>query len=103
MRSQFCGKVTEAEAGNAVTLCGWVDGRRDLGGLIFLSIRDHSGIVQVVVEPESAAFSDAERLRNEYCVQITGEVRMRPESQWNGCHWSGVVQRLCTDPPVDDR
>ena len=63
MRSQLCGKITELEAGNAVTVCGWVDARRDLGGLIFLGMRDHSGIVQVVIEPDSPAFADAERFK----------------------------------------
>jgi aspartyl-tRNA synthetase len=92
MRSQLCGKVTELEAGNPVTICGWVDARRDLGGLIFMGLRDHSGIVQVVIEPESPAFADAERLRNEYCVQITGEVRMRPENQWNESMATGKVE-----------
>ncbi len=96
MRSQFCGKVTESDAGTNVALCGWVDGRRDLGGLIFLSLRDHSGIIQVVVEPESPAFADAERLRNEYCVQVTGEVRMRPESQWNDSMTTGKVEVVAT-------
>ena len=72
MRSHLCGEVTEALSGQSVTLCGWVDGRRDLGGLIFVSLRDHAGIIQVVVEPESAAFKGAERLRNEYCVRLKG-------------------------------
>ncbi|MFT7562871.1 MAG: aspartyl-tRNA synthetase, partial [Bacteroidia bacterium] len=92
MRSQLCGKISENLAGETVTLCGWVDGRRDLGGLIFLSIRDHSGIIQIVVEPDSPAFSDAERLRNEYCVQVIGQVRMRPESQWNNSMVTGKVE-----------
>ena len=96
MRSQLCGKISELEAGNAVTICGWVDARRDLGGLIFLGLRDHSGIVQVVIEPDSPAFTDAERLRNEYCVQITGEVRMRPESQWNESMSTGKVEVVAT-------
>ncbi len=96
MRSQICGKVTETEAGKTVILCGWVDGRRDLGGLIFLSLRDHSGIVQVVIEPDSPAFEDAERLRNEYCVKVTGEVRMRPESQWNSSMATGKVEVVAT-------
>jgi aspartyl-tRNA synthetase len=97
MRSQVCGKVTELEAGNTVVLCGWIDARRDLGGLIFLSLRDHSGIVQIVVEPESPAFADAERLRNEYCVRISGEVRMRPESQWNEAMPTGKVEVVASE------
>ena len=75
MRSQLCAEISQQAAGDSVTLCGWVDARRDLGGLIFLGLRDHSGIIQIVIEPESPAFADAERLRNEYCVQIEGKVR----------------------------
>jgi aspartyl-tRNA synthetase len=84
--------VNENLNGETVSLCGWVHRRRDLGGLIFLSLRDHAGIVQVVVEPESAAFAQAEKLRNEYCVQIRGEVRMRPESQRNEAMATGKVE-----------
>jgi aspartyl-tRNA synthetase len=92
MRSDYCGKITEKSDGQAVTLCGWVDRRRDLGGLIFLWLRDHTGIVQVVIEPDNPAFPDAERLRNEYCVKIEGAVRLRPESQWNEDMATGKVE-----------
>ncbi len=92
MRSHLCGEVNETLDGQSVTLCGWVDRRRDLGGLIFLSLRDHAGIIQVVIEPDSAAFAGAERLRNEYCVRLAGTVRMRPESQWNESMATGKVE-----------
>ncbi len=92
MRTHLCGEVNEQLAGQAVRLCGWVDRRRDLGGLIFIGLRDHAGIVQVVVEPDSPAFKDAEALRNEYCVRISGEVRMRPESQWNESMATGKIE-----------
>ncbi len=92
MRTHLCGNLNETLAGETVSLCGWVHGRRDLGGLIFLSLRDHAGIVQVVVEPDSPVFSDAERLRNEYCVRISGTVRQRPESQWNEAMATGKVE-----------
>ncbi|RPH98557.1 MAG: aspartate--tRNA ligase [Lysobacterales bacterium] len=92
MRTHLCGEVNEGLADQPVTLCGWVDRRRDLGGLIFIGLRDHAGVVQVVVEPESPAFGDAESLRNEYCVRIGGTVRMRPESQWNEAMASGKVE-----------
>ncbi len=97
MRSHRCGEVTEKLNGQAVRLCGWVHGRRDLGGLIFISLRDHSGHVQVVVDPDSAAFADAERLRNEYCVQIAGEVRMRPEHQQKASEATGTVEVLAAE------
>ena len=59
MRSHLCGEVNETLAGQTVTLCGWVDRRRDLGGLIFIGLRDNAGVVQAVVEPESKAFAGA--------------------------------------------
>jgi aspartyl-tRNA synthetase len=92
MRTHLCGEVNEQLADQPVELCGWVQARRDLGGLIFISLRDRAGIVQVVVEPDSTAFRDAESLRNEYCVRIGGNVRMRPESQWNEKMASGKVE-----------
>ena len=76
MRTHLCGNLNESQADERVSLCGWVHARRDLGGLIFLSLRDHGGIVQVVVEPDSPVFADAEKLRNEYCVRVSGVVRM---------------------------
>ena len=92
MRSEYCGNITEQLGGQSVTLCGWVDRRRDLGGLIFLWLRDHTGIVQVVIEPDNPAFPDAEKLRNEYCVQIEGTVRLRPGDQWNTSMATGKVE-----------
>ena len=97
MRSHLCGEINETLDGQAVTLCGWVDRRRDLGGLIFLGLRDHAGIVQVVIEPESDAFAGAERLRNEYCVRIKGTVRMRPESQWNESMATGKIELVADE------
>ena len=92
MRTHLCGEVNEQLAGQDVQLCGWVGRRRDLGGLIFIGLRDHSGVVQVVVEPESPAFGAAEAVRNEYCVCISGQVRMRPESQWNESMATGKIE-----------
>ncbi len=92
MRTHLCGEMTEQFAGQPVVLCGWVGRRRDLGGLIFIGLRDHAGTVQVVIEPDSPAFGDAESLRNEFCVRISGHVRMRPESQWNESMASGKVE-----------
>jgi aspartyl-tRNA synthetase len=73
-----------------------VDKRRDLGGLIFIGLRDHAGVVQVVIEPDSPVFGEAERLRNEYCIQVTGRVRLRPESQWNDAMSTGRVEVVAT-------
>jgi aspartyl-tRNA synthetase len=94
MRTHLCGEVNETLADQSVQLCGWVDRRRDLGGLIFIGLRDHAGIVQVVVEPDSPAFGGAESLRNEFCVRISGTVRLRPESQWNEAMPTGKVEVL---------
>ena len=95
MRTQLCGQVDESLTDQRVAVCGWVGRARDFGGLIFIGLRDHAGVLQVVVEPDNAeAFAVAEKLRNEYCVRITGTVRMRPESQWNEDMATGKVELL---------
>jgi aspartyl-tRNA synthetase len=95
MRSHLCGEVTETLDGQQVTVCGWVNRARDLGGLIFVGLRDHAGVLQVVVEPDNeTAFAEAEKLRNEFCVRLTGKVRMRPESQWNSDMPTGKVEMV---------
>jgi aspartyl-tRNA synthetase len=81
MRSHYCGLVTEALNGQTVELCGWVNRRRDHGGVIFIDLRDREGQCQVVCDPDRAEmFKVAEDVRNEYCVQIKGLVRMRPRA-----------------------
>ncbi|MBP6309191.1 MAG: aspartate--tRNA ligase [Arenimonas sp.] len=77
MRSHFCGLINESMLDQRVTLCGWVDVSRNLGGVCFIDLRDHEGIVQVVAEPDNPAFADAEKVGYEYCVKITGTVRAR--------------------------
>lgn len=73
MRSSYCGLVTEAHLGQIVTLCGWVNRRRDHGGVIFIDLRDREGTVQVVCDPDRAeTFKVAEGVRNEFCVQMKG-------------------------------
>ncbi|UBV43801.1 aspartate--tRNA ligase [Deinococcus taeanensis] len=83
-RTALIGHLNDTHAGQTVTLHGWVNRRRDLGGLIFLELRDRSGMVQVQVEPDSAAFADADRLRAEYVTEIEGTYQTRPESQRKG-------------------
>ena len=93
MRTHLCGDVTEALEDQTLTLCGWVSKSRDLGGLIFVGLRDHAGVVQVVIEPDNApAFAVGEALRQEFCIQVTGRVRARPESQWNEDMATGQVE-----------
>ncbi|MDO4724964.1 MAG: OB-fold nucleic acid binding domain-containing protein, partial [Comamonadaceae bacterium] len=75
MRTEYCGLVTEALTGQTVTLCGWVNRRRDHGGVIFIDLRDREGYVQVVCDPDRPEmFAAAETVRNEFCLQITGLV-----------------------------
>ncbi|MFM6992432.1 MAG: aspartate--tRNA ligase, partial [Rhodoferax sp.] len=96
MRSHYCGLVTEALMGQTVSLCGWVNRRRDHGGVIFVDVRDREGYVQVVCDPDRAEmFKAAEGLRNEYCVQIKGLVRARPEGTANDNLKSGKIEVLC--------
>ncbi|TAA47729.1 aspartate--tRNA ligase [Corallincola spongiicola] len=95
MRSHYCGEVNESLIGQEVTLCGWVNRRRDLGGVIFLDLRDREGIVQVVYDPDiEDVFALANTLRNEFCVKVTGKVRPRPEGQINKEMASGGIELL---------
>ena len=96
MRSHYCGLVTEALQGQTVTLCGWVNRRRDHGGVIFVDLRDREGYVQVVCDPDRAEmFKQAEELRNEFCIQIEGLVRLRPDGTSNDNLKSGKIEVLC--------
>ncbi|MDP1885586.1 MAG: aspartate--tRNA ligase [Polaromonas sp.] len=96
MRSHYCGLVTEALLGQTVSLCGWVNRRRDHGGVIFIDLRDREGYVQVVCDPDRAdMFATAEGVRNEFCVQIKGLVRSRPEGTVNEALRSGKIEVLC--------
>ncbi len=101
MRSHYCGLVSEELLGQNVTLCGWVNRRRDHGGVIFVDLRDREGYVQVVCDPDRAQmFATAEGLRNEFCVQVKGLVRARPEGTVNESLKSGRVEVLCHELTV---
>jgi aspartyl-tRNA synthetase len=96
MRSHYSGLVTEALIGQQVSLCGWVNRRRDHGGVIFVDLRDREGAVQVVCDPDRAdMFKVAEGLRNEFCIQVKGLVRARPEGTANENIGSGKIEVLC--------
>ncbi|MBX9836323.1 MAG: aspartate--tRNA ligase, partial [Burkholderiaceae bacterium] len=96
MRSHYCGLVTEALLGQTVTLSGWVNRRRDHGGVIFIDLRDREGYVQIVCDPDRAEmFKTAEDVRNEFCVQVKGVVRARPEGTTNDSLASGKIEVLC--------
>jgi aspartyl-tRNA synthetase len=101
MRSHYCGLVTEALLGETVQLCGWVNRRRDHGGVIFIDLRDREGYVQVVCDPDRAEmFKTAEDVRNEFCVQVTGLVRARPDGTTNDNLKSGKIEVLCHELKV---
>ena len=101
MRSHYCGLVTEALLGQTVTLCGWVNRRRDHGGVIFVDVRDREGYVQVVCDPDRPdMFETAEVLRNEFCIQVKGLVRARPAGTTNDQLKSGSIEVLCHELKV---
>ncbi len=95
MRSHYCGELNTSHLDSQVTLCGWVHRRRDHGGVIFIDLRDHYGIAQVVVDPDTAqTFALAERVRNEFVLQITGKVRRRPQGTENPDMPTGEIEVL---------
>ena len=101
MRTNYCGLVTEALLSQTVSLCGWVNRRRDHGGVIFVDLRDREGYVQVVCDPDRAdMFSTAEGVRNEFCIQVKGIVRARPEGTVNDGLKSGKIEVLCQEMTV---
>jgi aspartyl-tRNA synthetase len=104
MRSHYCGQVEEQLIGQVVTVAGWVHRRRDFGGVIFVDLRDREGLLQIVFEPQAAAvFAEAERLRNEFVVRVTGKVRARPEGTVNPHLASGRVELLASELEVLNR
>ncbi|MCG9696567.1 aspartate--tRNA ligase [Shewanella sp. Isolate11] len=95
MRSHYCGDVNGSHVGEEVTLVGWVNRSRDLGGVVFLDLRDREGIIQVVYDPDlPEVFDIASTLRSEFCVQVKGVVRARPESQVNDQMRTGEIEVL---------
>jgi aspartyl-tRNA synthetase len=95
MRTHLCGSVDAALIDETVTLCGWVNRRRDHGGVIFVDLRDHQGLVQVVFDPDlPELFREAERLRNEYVLRVRGRVRRRPAGTENPELASGEIEVL---------
>ncbi|AIR85991.1 aspartate--tRNA ligase [Pantoea rwandensis] len=93
MRTEYCGQLNLSHVGQQVTLCGWVNRRRDLGSLIFIDMRDREGIAQVFFDADHQdAFQLASELRNEFCIQITGTVRAREEKNRNSDMATGDVE-----------
>ncbi|MDP2636569.1 MULTISPECIES: aspartate--tRNA ligase [unclassified Pseudoalteromonas] len=104
MRSIYCGQLNKTHVDQEVELCGWINKRRDLGGLIFVDLRDREGLVQVVFDPEVEGLMDtANKLRQEFCVQLKGVVRARPDSQVNKDMATGEVEILGTSLTIINR
>jgi aspartyl-tRNA synthetase len=95
MRTHYCGELNRQQVDQQVSVCGWVNRRRDHGGVIFVDLRDKKGLLQVVFDPDDAAmFSEAETLRNEYVIQVEGRLRIRPEGTHNPEMTTGEVELL---------
>ncbi|MBC9906825.1 MULTISPECIES: aspartate--tRNA ligase [Achromobacter] len=100
MRTCYTGQVCRDHLGQTVTLYGWVNRRRDHGGVIFIDLRDRAGLAQIVFDPDNAAFATAERLRNEFCIRVTGLVRERPAGTANAELASGEIEVLCKEVEI---
>jgi aspartyl-tRNA synthetase len=97
MRTHYCGEIDESLAGRTLEVAGWVHRRRDHGGVIFVDLRDRSGLLQIVFDPDTAeAFKAAEHLGREYCIQVQGKVRPRPAGTANLGLSSGQVELLAS-------
>jgi len=95
MRTHYCGLVSAAELDETVTLCGWVNTRRDHGGVIFIDLRDREGLVQIVCNPtRPAVFAVAEKIRNEFVIRVTGKVIRREPALVNPKLKSGEIEVL---------
>src|SRR5499433_658965 len=99
-RTHTCGALRESHIGETVRLSGWCHRIRDHGGVLFIDLRDHYGISQCVVDPDSAAFKDAEKLRSEWVVRMEGKVRRRPEGTDNPELPTGNVELYVADIEV---
>ncbi|WP_375450893.1 aspartate--tRNA ligase [uncultured Devosia sp.] len=91
-RSHTCGQLTAADAGQDVRLSGWVHRVRDHGGLLFIDLRDHYGLTQAVIDPDSPAFKDAEKVRSEWVIMIDGELKLRDAAAINPNLPTGMVE-----------
>lgn len=101
MRTHYCGQLKANLCDQTVTLAGWAHRRRDHGGVIFIDLRDREGLAQIVCDPDRAdMFKIAESVRNEFCLKITGKVRMRPEGTRNPGLASGDIEVLCHEIEV---
>lgn len=95
-RTKYCGDLAAANAGQEVVLMGWVDGRRDHGGLVFLDLRDRTGLVQLVLDPQQAEMKASKDVRTEYVVAVKGKVRLRPDGSKNAKLKTGEIEVECS-------
>ena len=94
-RTDYCGRIDRRYLDQTIALCGWVHRRRDHGGVIFIDLRDREGLVQIVCDPDRAdTFAVGEKLRHEYCITVTGRVRLRPAGSTNPNLVSGEIEVL---------
>jgi len=114
LRTNTCGELTKAAVGKSIRLCGWVHSRRDHGGIIFIDLRDRYGLTQVVFNPDSKFFKEADKLRREDCIQVSGKVNPRKEGMINKNLKTGEIEIVVSElnvlnkslvPPleIDDR
>ncbi|WP_375260926.1 aspartate--tRNA ligase [Palleronia sp.] len=94
-RSHTCADLTKANVGETVRLAGWVHRVRDHGGVLFIDLRDHFGMTQVICDPDSPAFADVEKVRSEWCIRIDGTVKARDESLINPRLPTGEIEVYC--------
>ena len=97
MRTHYCGDINSGTIGEVIEVAGWVHRRRDHGGVIFIDLRDREGLLQIVFDPDTPEiFAEAERIRGEYVLKVTGKVRPRPEGTINPNMPTGEVEVLVT-------
>ena len=98
IRTHRCGELTKAHVGQSVTLCGWVDGRRDHGGILFIDLRDRQGLTQIVFDSDQqkSIHQIASQLRNEFVIKITGDVTPRPDDSINPELSTGAIEVRAT-------
>ncbi|MGB8621646.1 MAG: aspartate--tRNA ligase [Paracoccaceae bacterium] len=99
-RSHTCAELNKSDVGKTVRLSGWVHRVRDHGGILFIDLRDHYGVTQVLADPDSAVFADVERVRSEWCIRIDGEVKARDESLINPRLPTGEIEVYIRDIEV---
>ncbi len=104
MRTHYCGDINEVQTDQTVVVNGWVQNRRDHGGVIFIDLRDKSGVLQVVIDPDTPeAFALADAARNEFVIQASGIVRDRPEGTTNANMSTGMIEVLAKEIEILNR